>query len=76
MSNYTTIVIRMPTDEAGKAAVQQALNLLKPHQTAMSLEDEMTTLELIEQHPDFDEYIAEDARRKTVELHKRAEATA
>lgn len=75
MSNYTTIVIRMPTDEAGKEAVQQALNLLKPHQTAMSLEDEMTTLELIEQHPEFDEYIAEEARRKTVELHKRAEAT-
>lgn len=74
MSNYTTIVIRMPTDDAGKAAVRQALNLLKPHQKAMSLEDEMTTLELIEQHPDFDESIATEARRRTVELHKQSEA--
>lgn len=76
MSNYMTIVVRMPSDEAGKAAVQQGLNLLKPYQTAMSLEDEMTTLEMIEQHPDFDECIAEDARNKVAELHKQAEATA
>lgn len=76
MSNYTTIVIRMPADEAGKEAVQQAMRLLEPHRTAMSLEDEMTTLEMIEQHPDFDECIAEDARNKVAELHKQAEATA
>lgn len=76
MSNYMTIVVRMPTDEAGKEKVQQAMSLLEPHRTAMSLEDEMTTLELIEQHPDFDEFIAAEARRKTVELHKQAEATA
>ena len=76
MSNYTTIVIRMPSDAAGRATVQQALKLLEPHRTAMSLEDEMTTLELIEQHPDFDESIAEEARRQVVELHKLAEAAA
>jgi hypothetical protein len=72
MSKFLTIVIRMPTDEVGKTAVQQALSLLEPHRTGMSLEDEMTTLELIEQHPDFDERIAEDARRKAAELHQQA----
>ncbi|MDL5034444.1 hypothetical protein QRD43_21250 [Pelomonas sp. APW6] len=74
MSNYTTIVFRTPSDAAGRAAVQQALKLLEPYQTAMSLEDEMTLLELIEQHPEFDNSIAEDARCQVAELHKRAEA--
>lgn len=40
MSKYMTIVVRMPADGAGQAAIQQALNLLKPHQTAMSLEEQ------------------------------------
>ena len=72
MSNYMTIVIRMPSDEAGKATVQQALSILEPHQTAMSLEDEMTKLEMIEQHPEFDEHIAEDAAKQVAELHRQA----
>lgn len=70
MSKYVTIVVRMPADEVGKAAVQQALNLLEPHRTAMSLEDEMSKLEMIEQHPDFDERIAEDAAKQVSELHR------
>ncbi len=74
MSKYTTIVIRMPEDAEGKAQVQQALELLEPHKTAMSLEDEMTVLELIEGHEDFQEHIADDARAKTKELHAAAEA--
>lgn len=73
MVNYTTIVIRMPDDAEGKKQVQQALELLRPHQTAISIEDEMTVLELIEQHEDFPEYIAEEARKKTAELHALAE---
>lgn len=72
MSEFVTIVIRMPTDEADKATIQQALKLLKPHQTAISLEDEMTKLEMIEQHPDFDERIAEDAAKQVAELHRQA----
>lgn len=76
MTKYTTIVIRMPEDAKGKQQVQDALKLLAPHQTAMSLEDEMTVLEMIEQHEDFPEYIAEEARAKTAELHAQAEATA
>lgn len=74
MSKYTTIVIRMPEDAEGKKQVEQAFQLLKPHKTAMSLEDEMTILELIEQHEDFPDHIAGEARAKTAELHVQAEA--
>ena len=42
----------------------------------MSIEDEMTVLEMIEQHEDFPEYIADEAREKTKELHALAEAAA
>ncbi len=76
MSNYTTIVIRIPDNDAGKARVQEGLRLLEPFQTAMSIEDEMTILELIEQHEDFPEYIADEAREKAKELHAKAAATA
>lgn len=31
--NYTTIVIRMPDDSAGRAKIQQALEFLKPYQS-------------------------------------------
>ena len=48
--------------------VQDGLKLIKPFQTAISLEDEMTVLELIEQHDDFEPHIAEDARAKTVDF--------
>ncbi|HDR9133233.1 hypothetical protein KDX16_30970 [Burkholderia vietnamiensis] len=75
MNEYVTIVVRKPTDESGMQQVKQGLELLRPFQTAMSLEDEMTVLELIEQHPDFDEAIAEDARRRTTELHMKAALT-
>jgi hypothetical protein len=74
MSNYTTIVIRMPENEVDKEQVKAGLELLKPFQTAMSLEDEMTVLEMIEQHEDFEEYIAEDARGRALKLQADAEA--
>lgn len=76
MSKYTTIVIRIPEDAEGKKQVQQGLELLRPHQTAMSIEDEMTVLELIEQHEEFPEHVAEEARAKAAELHLKAEAAA
>lgn len=74
MSNYTTIVIRTPADEAGKQQIRKALDLLKPYQTGMSLEDEMTVLELIEEHEDFDSSIADEARERASALHARAVA--
>lgn len=76
MSHYTTIVIRMPEGEAEKKLVNQSLKALEPFRTAMSIEDDMTILELIENHPDFDEAIAEEARAETLRLHARAEAAA
>lgn len=74
LGNYVTIVIRMPEDAAGKKKVQDGLELIKPFKTAMSLEDEMTVLELIEQHEDFEPHIADDARAKAAELHAAAES--
>jgi len=74
MSKYVTIVIRMPEDEAEKQQVSDALKSLEGFKTAMSLEDEMTILEMIEQHEDFDTTIADEARAKTLELHRQAEA--
>lgn len=62
MNKYTTIVIRMPEDSEGQAQVAAGLKLLQPHQTGMSLEDEMTLLERIEAHEDFPAHIAEEAR--------------
>lgn len=76
MSKYTTIVIRNPDDDEGKRQVNEALKLLAPHRTAMSIEDEMTVLEMIEAHEDFPPHIAQDARSRAAELHAQAEATA
>jgi len=73
MDKYVTIVIRMPEGEAEKQQVSESIKSLKPFQTAMSLEDEMTVLEMIEQHEDFDATIADEARAKTLELHRQAE---
>ena len=73
-SRYVTVVIRMPDNAADKKKVQDGLKLIEPFRTAMSLEDEMTVLELIEQHDDFEPHITEDARAKTEELHKAAES--
>lgn len=74
MSHYTTLVFRLPDDQEGKARIAEAMRLLEPYQTGMSLEDEMTVLELIEQHDDFEDYIADEARAKAKALHAAAEA--
>lgn len=54
--------------------MSEGMKSLEPFKTAMSLEDEMTVLEMIEQHEDFDATIADEARAKTIELHRQAEA--
>lgn len=76
MNDYVTIVIRKPQDEAARAKIAAALEMLRPFQTAMSLEDEMTVLEMIEQHPAFDEAIADDAREQTKARHAKAAVAA
>lgn len=77
MNNYLTLVIQMPDDldDDTKARIQEGLRILEPYQTAMSLEDEITVLELIERHDDFDDYIADEARAKAKELHPAAESS-
>ena len=74
MSSYLTLVIQMPdNDPDAKARIQEGLRILDPYRTAMSLEDEMTVLELIERHEDFDDGIAEDARARAKAVHSAAE---
>jgi len=68
MDQYITYVVRMPEDPDERRVVEQALQVLRPHATAMSLEDEMTVLDFIEEHPDFSEHIAEDARKRAKEV--------
>lgn len=74
MSQYLTVVVRIPEDEEMNGHVSSALEQLNPYITGMSQEDEMTVLELIEQHDDFEPHIAEDARAKAAELHQAAES--
>lgn len=73
MSKFTTLVIQMPDDAAGQERVAQGFALLKPFQTAMSQDDEMTVLDLIEAHEDFPAHVADDAREQAKE---RARASA
>lgn len=73
MSDYITIVIRMPKDEQGKKTFEAGKEILGPFITAMSLEDEMTLLEQVEGHEDFDPEIMEAARSRVKDLHAAAE---
>lgn len=75
MNKYVTLVVRMPDDAEGKNQVREAFGLLGRHRTAMSLEDEMTVLELIEQHPDFPGHIAAEAREAARTRHATADST-
>lgn len=68
MSKFVTIVIRTPDDVEGKAKVSQAMDLLQPYTTAMSLEDEMTKWDMLEQHPDLPKHVIEDAEIQAAAL--------
>ncbi|PPC84832.1 MAG: hypothetical protein CTY35_00485 [Methylotenera sp.] len=73
MDRYTTLVIRMPEDEASLKKVKLLTDALMPFATGISTEDEMTILEKIEGHDNFDPNIAKDARKQTLALHKQLE---
>lgn len=84
MTQYITAVIKVAEKQPSKGNFHVArtdlVDIFKVGScfnggevTAMSLEDEMTILEFIENHPDFDQSIGEEARAKTVEMHKAAE---
>ncbi|WGK63441.1 hypothetical protein QAO71_16860 (plasmid) [Halopseudomonas sp. SMJS2] len=76
MSKFVTYVIRLPeTQKAKRRIVNGVLELVEKHGgeiTSGSDEDEMTILDMIEQHDDFADYIAEEARAKAKELHASA----
>lgn len=64
MKAIHTIAIQLPENEAERKAVFLLIEQLRPYQTGYSCEDDMTVLDLIENHDDFDEAIAEEAREK------------
>jgi hypothetical protein len=68
MDRYFTLVVRVPD---GDETVQRGIDFLRPYITAFSVEDEISVLELIEEHEDFPEYIAEEAREKARKNIKR-----
>lgn len=70
MGNFFTLVLKMPASQAEKDKVQSALDVLTPYKVGMSLDDEMTLLDLIESHPDFDSYIADEAREQLIKVQE------
>lgn len=76
MSKFLTYVIRLPEDQEAKTAINTGLRaLVEKHGgeiTAASNEDEMTILDMIENHDDFPAYIADEARAQAKELGSKA----
>ncbi|MNJ39997.1 hypothetical protein D3C77_348810 [compost metagenome] len=73
MSKFVTYAIRLPEAQEEKSAITKGVwELVEKYGgeiTGASNEDEMTVLDMIEQHEDFADYIADEARAKTKELH-------
>ncbi len=63
-----TTAVLVPEGKADRDQLYAALKMLAPYQIAMSLEDDMTILELIEEDEEFDSLIAERARLGAKEL--------
>lgn len=76
MSKFVTYVIRLPEDQEATREIVNGVRALVEKNggevTAASNEDEMTILEMIEQHEDFREYIADEARAQAKELGAKA----
>ena len=72
MSKFVTYVIRLPDDQESKTAINTGLRaLIEKHGgeiTAASNEDEMTILDMIENHDDFPTHIADEARTEAKKL--------
>lgn len=79
LGKYITVVIRMPESPDDRKKIADALQLggsfHEGRVVAMSLEDEMTVLDCIEQHEDFPDHIADEARAMTEALHAEHEAS-
>lgn len=76
MSKFLTYVIRLPEGQEASSAISTGVRaLVEKHGgeiTAASNEDEMTILDMIENHEDFREYIADEARAQAKELCAKA----
>ncbi|EOZ2859010.1 TPA: hypothetical protein NH684_001147 [Pseudomonas aeruginosa] len=73
--NVTYVICLPETQEARSAIVSGVRELVEKHGgeiSGASNEDEMTVLDMIEQHEDFADYIADDARAKAKEVHAKA----
>ena len=66
--DYVTLVIQKPAEDKGRMLVQQAMDALIPYVTAMSLDDEMSVLDMVINHEDFREHILEDARARLQDM--------
>jgi hypothetical protein len=67
-SMVITIAVLVPEGKQDRYQLDAVLKMLAPYQFAMSLEDDMTILELIEEDDEFDSLIAERARLGAKEL--------
>lgn len=72
MKDCLTYVIELPSNQESRRALVDGLrDLVERHGgeiTASGQGDEMTVLDMIEQHEDFKTYIADDARRRASKL--------
>ncbi|EPQ6932514.1 hypothetical protein ACUVZD_000157 [Pseudomonas aeruginosa] len=72
MSKFVTYVIRLPEDQEAKSEIVTGVRALVEKNggeiTGSSAEDEMTILDMIEQHDDFPGYIADEARAQAKAL--------
>lgn len=75
MSDYITIVLRLPEDKKQRAEISKALpiggNFNGAKVTAMSLEDESTLLDVLTQ--DIPDYVVGEARQKVKQLQEASE---
>lgn len=76
MSKFLTYVIRLPEAQEAKTAISAGVRALVEKRggeiTAASNEDEMTILDMIENHEDFPKYIADEARAQAKVLCAKA----
>jgi len=64
MNQFFTAVLQRPTEPAALERYTQALDSIRPFLTASALGDAISLLEQIEEHEDFDNRIADEARNK------------
>lgn len=72
MKSFVTYAIQLPDNSEAKTKILDGIgDLIKKHGgkiTGSSVEDELTVLDMIEQHEDFQSHIADDARKQASAL--------